>query len=75
MSLRSNKIKVPEEISVRKFFDYFKDTIDLQLICGEDGFDRIACDERCTINEERSGKQVCGKCLNGMPCTFTDPSA
>ncbi len=41
----------------------------------EDGFDRVACDERCTINEERSGKQVCGKCLNGMPCTFTDPSA
>ncbi len=40
-----------------------------------DGFDRIACDDRCTINEERSGKQVCGKCMNGMPCTYNDPSA
>ena len=48
MSLRSNKIKVPEEISVRKFFDYFKDTIDLQLICGEDGFDRMILEP--TIN-------------------------
>ena len=48
MSLRSNKIKVPEEISVRKFFDYFKDAIDLQLICGEDGFDRMILEP--TIN-------------------------
>ena len=39
MSLRSNKIKVPEEISVRKF---------LQLICGEDGFDRMILEP--TIN-------------------------
>lgn len=48
MSIRGNSIKVVEEISVRKFFDFFKDSIDLELISGSDGFDRMILEP--TIN-------------------------
>ena len=48
MSLRGKNIKVVEEISVRKFFDFFKDTIDIELISGADGFDRMILEP--TIN-------------------------
>ena len=40
-----------------------------------DRFERLTCEGHCTANESRCGWQICGKCLNGMPCTFTDPSA
>lgn len=42
---------------------------------GPDGFERVACADRCTENEVRVGYQICGKCMNGMPCTFRDPTA
>ncbi|MCX7029089.1 MAG: epoxyqueuosine reductase [Spirochaetes bacterium] len=45
----------------------------------EDGFDRFRCYEACLANGEvhRSlgTADVCGKCLVGVPCSFTDPAA
>lgn len=38
-------------------------------------FERGDCEARCSSNVALVGEQVCGKCMNGMPCTFTDPSA
>jgi epoxyqueuosine reductase QueG len=44
-----------------------------------DGFDRFRCYAQCRANGERFrdlGKPaVCGKCLVGVPCSFTDPVA
>jgi epoxyqueuosine reductase QueG len=44
-----------------------------------DGFDRFRCYEQCLANgvEHRSlgTADVCGKCLAGVPCSFTDPVA
>jgi epoxyqueuosine reductase QueG len=41
-------------------------------------FDRFRCYEMCLHNDERLKKfgttDVCGKCLVGVPCTFTDPT-
>ena len=45
----------------------------------EDGFDRFRCYERCLRNGQRFRDlglaDVCGKCLAGVPCSFTDPMA
>ena len=45
----------------------------------EDGFDRFRCYERCLRNGDRfrdlGMADVCGKCLAGVPCSFTDPVA
>ncbi|MCC8166918.1 MAG: epoxyqueuosine reductase [Planctomycetes bacterium] len=39
-----------------------------------DGFDRRKCWDQClTNNELYPGAQVCGKCVVGMPCSFTAP--
>lgn len=37
----NNNIRVAEEISVRKFYDIFKDTVGLEVIGGAEGFDRM----------------------------------
>jgi epoxyqueuosine reductase QueG len=45
----------------------------------EDGFDRFRCYEMCLANGEvhrgLGTADVCGKCLVGVPCSFTDPVA
>ncbi len=45
----------------------------------EDGFDRFRCYAMCRKNGERlrdlGTADVCGKCLVGVPCSFTDPVA
>jgi epoxyqueuosine reductase QueG len=45
----------------------------------EDGFDRFRCYDQCLKNGERlrdlGTADVCGKCLVGVPCSFTDPVA
>jgi epoxyqueuosine reductase QueG len=45
----------------------------------EDGFDRFRCYEMCLRNGEAhrclGTADVCGKCLVGVPCSFTDPVA
>lgn len=44
-----------------------------------DGFDRFLCWAQCQANGERfrdlGTAHVCGKCLVGVPCSFTDPVA
>jgi epoxyqueuosine reductase QueG len=44
-----------------------------------DGFDRFRCYEMCLRNGELhrglGTADVCGKCLVGVPCSFTDPVA
>ena len=44
-----------------------------------DGFDRFRCYEQCLANGEEHRSlgtaDVCGKCLVGVPCSFTDPVA
>jgi epoxyqueuosine reductase QueG len=42
----------------------------------KDRFDRRKCYEMCLENErsfEKEESDVCGKCLVGLPCSFTDP--
>lgn len=41
MDIKLNNIKQPEEISVRKFFEVFKDLTGLEILAGEGGLDRI----------------------------------
>jgi epoxyqueuosine reductase QueG len=45
----------------------------------EDGFDRFRCYAMCLANGEvhrgLGTADVCGKCLVGVPCSFTDPVA
>ncbi len=41
MDIKLNNVKKPEEISVRKFFDVFKDLTELELLAGSDGLDRV----------------------------------
>lgn len=42
-----------------------------------DGFDRHKCYEMCLYNDELLGDigvaDVCGKCIVGVPCSFTNP--
>jgi epoxyqueuosine reductase QueG len=44
-----------------------------------DGFDRFRCYQMCLRNGEvyrgLGTADVCGKCLVGVPCSFTDPVA
>lgn len=41
MASNSKKIKDSEEISVREFYDFFKDTLQLEILAGADGLDRM----------------------------------
>lgn len=41
MEQKVNLIKVPEEISVREFFEMFKDALQLELLAGDSGLDRM----------------------------------
>ena len=41
MDIKLNNVKKPEEISVRKFFDVFKQLTALELLAGSDGLDRV----------------------------------
>lgn len=41
MSLKQSKITIREEISVKGFFDLYKDALQLEILAGEDGMDRI----------------------------------
>jgi hypothetical protein len=45
----------------------------------DDGFDRFRCYQMCLANSELHRSlgtaDVCGKCLVGVPCSFTDPAA
>ena len=41
MALNPNKIKVSEEISVREFYDFFKDILQLEILAGSDGLDKM----------------------------------
>lgn len=40
----------------------------------DDGFDRSACEGRCNSNLPLVDFHICGKCMVGMPCTFSDPT-
>lgn len=44
-------------------------------VLSDDGFDRLGCEGRCNSNQPLVGFHICGKCMVGMPCTFTDPTA
>lgn len=41
MESKINRIKVAEEISVRQFFDMFRENLELELLAGNDGLDRM----------------------------------
>lgn len=41
MPIRQSKVNVTEEISVKEFYDLFKETLQLEILAGEEGLDRI----------------------------------